>query len=167
MTGYLMRTCRVAMAAALFAVGLTSSASASPAPGELGSAANQPQPGYVRVEITDAASRPPAMKVMGECTAPGLCGVIYNPNYDGIPFGIIHSWGEEYSAILQKGQRSKIYWADTDGFYVGAGACGRWGVWTPTETGGYWRDYFYNGPQKVKVFDYIYDHHVTAWNRPC
>ncbi|MEV8375665.1 hypothetical protein AB0P21_23215 [Kribbella sp. NPDC056861] len=176
MTTNILRSSRLIMAAAaLLAAGLSTPALAAPVPGDE-STPGQPvgtpgpvQPGYVRVETTDAAARPAPRDVQDECKVGGiLCGVIYNPNYDGIPFGIIHSWGEGYSRILQKGQRSKVYWADTDGFYVGAGACARWGVYTPDPNGGfYWRDYFYNGPVNVKVFDYIYDHHVTAWNRRC
>jgi hypothetical protein len=104
----------------------------------------------------------------GECKAPGVCGVIYNPNYGGIAFGIIHNWGEGYSKLLYPGQYSTMHWRDTDGFYVGPGACARLGVWTPDPNGGfYWKDYFYNGPVNVKVFDYIHAHHVTAWGHPC
>lgn len=161
------------VAGVVLAVGSSSAAVAVPAPEDAGphdqptNGSHPVQPGYVRVETTDGAARPQAQGVLDECSAGVLCGVIYNPNYDGIAFGIIHNWGEGYSRILHKGQRSKIYWADTDGFYVGPGACARWGVWTPTDAGGYWQDYFYNGPANVKVFDYPYDHHVTAWNRRC
>jgi len=104
-----------------------------------------------------------------ECDLQGtLCGEIYNPPYGGIAFGIIKNWGEDYTRLLHPGEHSSPQWADTDGFYVGPGACARLGTWVPNDAGeGYWVDTFYNGPQSVKVHNHPYEHHVTAWNHPC
>lgn len=111
------------------------------------------------------ASAPPASAA--ECHL-GICGRIYNPPYDGIAFGIIQNWGEGYTRLLQPGEHSSPQWADTDGFYIGPGACARLGTLYYNDAGeNYWVDTFYNGPQSVQVHDYPYEYHVTAWNRPC
>lgn len=98
----------------------------------------------------------------------GVCGKIYNPPYGGIAFGIIHNWGEGYTRLLQPGQHSSPEWADTDGFYIGPGACARLGTLYYNDAGeNYWVDHFYNGPQSVQIHDYPFEYHVTAWDHSC
>ncbi len=108
----------------------------------------------------------------GECYPTSyICGKVYNPGYAGsIPFGIIHNWGEGYSQILYAYQESTRFWRDTDGIYVGSGACARVGRWyNDSSGGGYWVDKFYNGPVNVKITNSTTGtpDHVTAWNRRC
>ncbi|MGB4768161.1 MAG: hypothetical protein WBP22_02780 [Candidatus Saccharimonas sp.] len=56
-----------------------------------------------------------------------VCGYLKNTGKVGI--GIIGSWGQSYSKILQPGEASTKYFQDTDGFYIGPGYCARTSLW--------------------------------------